>query len=60
VETKLADGETLYIEVGAAPYPKCVRCWHRREDVGKHPEHPELCRRCVSNVAGSGETRKYA
>ncbi|HKF95550.1 MAG TPA: isoleucine--tRNA ligase [Gammaproteobacteria bacterium] len=60
VETKLTDGETLYIEVGAAPYPKCVRCWHRREDVGKHPEHPELCRRCVSNVAGSGETRKYA
>jgi isoleucyl-tRNA synthetase len=43
--------------VGAA---KCVRCWHRRDDVGSHSEHPELCGRCVTNVVGPGEERRYA
>jgi len=37
---------------------KCVRCWHHREDVGSNPEHPELCGRCVDNVAGEGEKRR--
>ena len=37
---------------------KCVRCWHRREDVGSDPDHPELCGRCVDNVDGSGEVRR--
>ena len=32
--------------------PKCVRCWQHRPDVGSHPEHPELCGRCVTNVEG--------
>ncbi|MEC9341290.1 MAG: isoleucine--tRNA ligase, partial [Pseudomonadota bacterium] len=39
---------------------KCIRCWHLRSDVGSHPEHPEICARCVENVAGSGERRRYA
>ena len=39
---------------------KCVRCWQRRADVGAAAAHPELCSRCVSNVAGPGEERKYA
>jgi isoleucyl-tRNA synthetase len=39
---------------------KCVRCWHQREDVGQSEEHPELCGRCIENVAGSGEERKLA
>ncbi len=39
--------------------PKCVRCWHHRSDVGSHPEHPEICLRCVSNVDGPGENRKW-
>ena len=38
---------------------KCVRCWHRREDVGADPRHPELCMRCVSNIEGPGETREW-
>ncbi len=48
--------------IGAVPSPqtKCVRCWHHREDVGSHNEHPELCGRCVENVAGEGEQRRYA
>jgi isoleucyl-tRNA synthetase len=50
----------LELKVRASDKPKCVRCWHHREDVGKHAEHPELCGRCVENVAGPGETRLYA
>ena len=38
---------------------KCVRCWHRRDDVGANPAHPELCLRCVSNVEGPGEDRRW-
>jgi len=48
------------VRVKATTAPKCVRCWHRRDDVGQHAEHPELCGRCVVNVAGSGEERRYA
>jgi len=40
--------------------PKCVRCWHQREEVGQSEEHPELCGRCIENVAGTGEQRRIA
>ena len=57
VESELAG---LWIVSGATDKPKCSRCWHHREDVGSNEEHPELCQRCVDNVAGSGEVRSYA
>ena len=38
---------------------KCVRCWHYRADVGAHAGHPELCGRCVSNIDGAGEDRRW-
>jgi isoleucyl-tRNA synthetase len=50
----------LAISVHPSPQGKCVRCWHHREDVGADREHPELCGRCVTNVAGPGETRRFA
>jgi isoleucyl-tRNA synthetase len=49
--------EGLKLSVMPSGHPKCVRCWHHREDVGAHSEHPALCGRCVENVAGAGETR---
>ncbi len=52
--------ESLKVSVGALNATKCVRCWHRRPDVGEVAEHPELCVRCVSNVAGDGELRHFA
>ena len=57
---QLENGPTVYVKVTASEHGKCVRCWHRREDVGTHAEHPELCGRCVENVAGKGEERHYA
>jgi isoleucyl-tRNA synthetase len=50
----------LRIRVSPSGHEKCVRCWHYRPDVGENQEHPELCGRCVTNVAGSGETRRFA
>ena len=58
--TKLDDGSMLYVRVTPSEHAKCERCWHRREDVGAHAEHPTICGRCVENVAGQGEQRHYA
>ncbi|PTY38117.1 isoleucine--tRNA ligase [Saccharospirillum sp. MSK14-1] len=54
------DLESLKVAVVASELPKCERCWHQRPDVGLHPEHPELCGRCVENVTGKGEVRYFA
>ena len=39
---------------------KCERCWHRRPEVGQITAHPTLCGRCVENVDGDGEHRRFA
>ncbi|MCK9637914.1 MAG: isoleucine--tRNA ligase [Methylobacter tundripaludum] len=57
IQTEI-DGVKLKVVV--SEHEKCVRCWHQRPDVGKTAEHPELCGRCVENVAGDGEHRQYA
>jgi len=50
----------LKILVEAMSDEKCVRCWHRRPDIGTIAAHPELCSRCVENVDGDGEPRFHA
>ena len=55
-----AADEPFWIKVCASSHPKCVRCWHHRADVGSVDAHPELCGRCVENVAGPGEERRFA
>ena len=52
--------DKLWIRSQASEHEKCTRCWHHREDVGSHTDHPELCGRCVENVDGNGEERHYA
>jgi isoleucyl-tRNA synthetase len=59
-EALAGEVQGLKVVVGASDAAKCERCWHRRDDVSAHAEHPTLCGRCVSNVAGDGETRHYA
>ena len=54
-----SEGEQ-HIEVNVSAYAKCERCWHYREDVGSNAQHATLCGRCVSNLAGTNEGRKYA
>jgi isoleucyl-tRNA synthetase len=52
--------EGVWIEVKPTAQPKCVRCWHLRSDVGTDPRHPELCARCIVNIEGPGEERRFA
>lgn len=69
-EVKLVDSNTstlvstevpgLWLKVTPIDDPKCERCWHRRQDVGTDKTHPGLCGRCIENVDGHGEVRKYA
>src|SRR5699024_6296499 len=40
----------LKVQIAASDAEKCTRCWHHREDVGSHAQHPELCGRCVENI----------
>ncbi|MFT3905813.1 MAG: isoleucine--tRNA ligase [Steroidobacteraceae bacterium] len=50
----------VWIRVQPAKGEKCVRCWHLRPDVGSHATHPQLCGRCVENLDGGGEQRRFA
>jgi isoleucyl-tRNA synthetase len=63
VHELIAGAETQPLAVKVIPLDesmKCVRCWHREDSVGQHAEHPEICGRCVSNIAGDGEKRLFA
>ncbi|MEQ2025192.1 isoleucine--tRNA ligase [Xenorhabdus szentirmaii] len=50
----------LKVSFRKADGEKCPRCWHYAKNVGLVAEHAELCGRCVINVAGNGEERKFA
>ena len=50
----------LKVALSKADGQKCPRCWHFSTKIGQSAEHPELCPRCVINVAGHGEQRKFA
>lgn len=48
------------ITVHQSQAQKCARCWHYVPSVGSVAEHPTLCSRCVDNLFGAGETRRFA
>ncbi len=58
-DARQSELEGLWIRVTASTNGKCVRCWHRCEDIGAAPAHPELCGRCALNVDGAGEARHF-
>ncbi|SFN83223.1 isoleucine--tRNA ligase [Nitrosospira briensis] len=58
VRSETPEKEGIYVTPSV--YRKCERCWHYREDVGIDTGHPTICGRCVSNLYGSGEARRYA
>jgi len=57
---QVKDSSEKGIFVSPSTHSKCERCWHYRKDVGSKPDHPTICTRCVSNLFGKGEERKYA
>jgi isoleucyl-tRNA synthetase len=59
-QARLAAADADRIEVVPSAAQKCDRCWHYRDDVDAHADHPGLCGRCVSNLHGEGEARSHA
>ena len=59
VTSPAGEGAGPWVHAASTSHGKCVRCWHYRADVGSHADDPELCGRCVENVAGAGETRRW-
>ncbi|WP_213948798.1 isoleucine--tRNA ligase [Luteibacter sp. dw_328] len=53
------DGAEVYVSAAVSEAAKCIRCWQHRSDVGVDPAHPEICGRCVENVTGQGEDRRW-
>jgi len=53
------EGATVWVAARPSNAHKCIRCWHYRPDVGAHAEHPEICGRCIENVDGDGEKRRW-
>lgn len=47
------------IQIMVTHHKKCSRCWQRRFDVDVDPAHEGLCGRCVENIYGAGEARKF-
>ncbi|HYD79690.1 MAG TPA: isoleucine--tRNA ligase [Paucimonas sp.] len=58
--TQVASEAEEAVIVTPSAQQKCERCWHYRADVGAHAEHPTICGRCVSNLFGGGEARRFA
>lgn len=57
IQTGLSE---LAVDIHASTNARCERCWHQTVDVGTHAEHPELCGRCIENIEGNGENRRFA
>ncbi len=58
-DAMVTDVAHLKLKVEAIDAAKCERCWHRVPDVGALADYPGICGRCVENIAGTGEVRRY-
>ena len=56
----LGSNDEIWVDVAPLDHDKCERCWHLSPEVGQHDQHPTLCGRCVENVDGEGEVRRFA
>ncbi len=59
VTVTAASTDDIFVSAQPTTKAKCVRCWHHQVSVGSDPRHPELCSRCVSNIEGPGEQRRW-
>jgi len=59
-ELKLSAIKDLAIQINISSHQKCERCWQYDVSVGDNSDHTTLCTRCVTNVFGKGEARRFA
>ncbi|MCX7242759.1 MAG: class I tRNA ligase family protein, partial [Polaromonas sp.] len=57
---KMQAAPALNVTSSTSSSAKCDRCWHYPGDVGQDAAHPTICGRCISNLLGSGEVRRFA
>jgi isoleucyl-tRNA synthetase len=60
---KLQAAQELNVTSSTSSSAKCDRCWHYPEypdNVGQDTAHPTICGRCISNLFGAGEVRRFA
>lgn len=58
-EAWVSESEHYAVAVHKTTAKKCTRCWHHVEEIGVNAEHPEICPRCIENLYGKGEQRRY-
>jgi len=59
-ECRITAGDEISCTITNSTNKKCIRCWHHDPSIGENELHPEICQRCISNVDGDGEERKFA
>ncbi|QUJ68007.1 isoleucine--tRNA ligase [Photobacterium sp. GJ3] len=59
-DAKATEVAGLSVQVTPSEAEKCDRCWHHVADVGTIAGHEKICGRCVTNIDGQGEERKFA
>ncbi len=58
LQDETPDGDTVFesdgitVQVVKKAGQKCARCWMWHEQVGQHPEYPDLCPKCVAALGG--------
>lgn len=50
--TYCSEADALGIGVVDAEGEKCDRCWNYSTQIGKKPEHPTICERCIEVLQG--------
>jgi isoleucyl-tRNA synthetase len=44
------DEKEVRVEILRADGAKCERCWNYDVDIGRHPQHPTICPRCIEAI----------
>jgi isoleucyl-tRNA synthetase len=57
-DAEATDLAGLGVKISASQHQKCERCWHYVDTVGHVREG--ICDRCVENIDGDGEIRRFA
>lgn len=58
-QKKLNKDLKLKIVLTKAKGDKCLRCWNFTLEINQYKNYPNVCSRCVQNIIGIGEDRKY-